>query len=549
MFKAVVLLEAKKLVTGRNRIFFVMLFCLLSFFCWDAIYRYKGILSTIRAFPKLENEYGTHGFELMFIPAPLSLVFDDLTLYDKMVVDIGAARVKSYNAFNGAVFLGEHKEYMNVAGIMLLLGGGLALIYGYGAAGNHEYLSISSAFARCNHAVFIFILVRVVLLNSVFWVLSAMTLLWPIIAGIEIGNLQFLYFMLGLSLVITCLIFSGALIGSLKNKMTHGFALLMVYLLLLVFIPGVFQKMVNIELQKDFKSFQELDSKRIKTSIAENRAETKKVLIRVGAYQTLAAFFPTTFYFALNKELSSQGFLNLIDFYCQVSDKKAAFIEYEKNGELVLPHPNGNTELFYAPSRLPGNFVLGILVSLVWLGVLAALAWIVFKPVPLGKRNQKMGDAGQDVALFLKESRTTVILTADPVRIAGLKAGLRLQHKRVVFVPAWSSLPGEIKVKWLFSFCQSTIPEKLRPLANRYCRTLPHDDKAKIIYALIGTVQADVFVFTEFLSGLSDEFGKQFALTLNSLKKGRRIVFFSHSLAVSAKIADDVIRFTADTPL
>ncbi|NIM15534.1 MAG: hypothetical protein GTO45_26440 [Candidatus Aminicenantes bacterium] len=102
------------------------------------------------------------------------------------------------------------------------------------------------------------------------------------------------------------------------------------------------------------------------------------IVKRVRTYQTLATIFPTTFYISTNKELSSKGFQNFINFYRYSYDMKQDFIKFyiyhkfylalPKSG--VEPFIKGNEDLFYGRSQLPNSFLLGLVLSILEIVIL-----------------------------------------------------------------------------------------------------------------------------------------------------------------------------------
>lgn len=100
----------------------------------------------------------------------------------------------------------------------------------------------------------------------------------------------------------------------------------------------------------------------------------------------------------------------------------------------------------------------------------------------------------------------------------------------------------------VFFFFKLPIPEKLKPLENENICDLDEDYRAMILTEIIRTSEADVFIFNNFLVGLSDKFYDYFADLLQTLKKDRYVIYFSRSMSAS-KIGDSTARFTDDTPI
>jgi hypothetical protein len=383
---------------------------------------YKTILESKKPFKKMEKDkvsmhihytfYGIRGVRLLFIPSPLSVIFDDLAVFEGMTAHVDTAeKLNISNSFKGKELFSDSGGYMDFSGIMLIIGSLLALLYGYDATRNKDYLRMISNISRSRKPVLLIIIARVVLLNMVFWALSGLTLLWLFILGINAANIFYLCFILGLTLVITFFVFLGATISSLKRGYI---ALGVVYFLLIFFIPWIIQKAVYVEAKKSIKKIHQFEyemfkyvmdfEKRfyerfgvwksgkiapngIKTMIQSGQEiEYKKLLVnekkrindilkRIRIYQSLAAFLPSTFYLSTNKELSSKGFQNFIDFYRYGYEMKFNFIKFyidrkfyrplPKNG--VEPFIKNNEDLFYGQSRLPQSFFIGLTLSVLYI--------------------------------------------------------------------------------------------------------------------------------------------------------------------------------------
>jgi hypothetical protein len=102
------------------------------------------------------------------------------------------------------------------------------------------------------------------------------------------------------------------------------------------------------------------------------------IIQRIRAYQTISALFPTAFYLSSNKELSSKGFQNFVNFYRYTYDMKFKFVDFYLDRKFYRPLPKsevepfikGNEDLFYGQSHLPQGFLLGLIMAVVYIAVL-----------------------------------------------------------------------------------------------------------------------------------------------------------------------------------
>ena len=144
----------------------------------------------------------------------------------------------------------------------------------------------------------------------------------------------------------------------------------------------------------------------------------------------------------------------------------------------------------------------------------------------------------------LKKDQTNVIFTSDKGLLPKLITKLRSKNTPFMFVPGPASLPGDTKVKNLFTLFGMAVPEVLEEIAGKYVFTLEPDQKGKVLVEITRSLTADVIIFDNFLAGLSDDIIHYFAGVLNSLKKGRKVVYFTNSLLVSTVIGDCGIKWT-----
>lgn len=432
MLKQIFVFESRNFFSNRNIIIFFIFFILLSAFSCDGIRDYKTIMEGKTPFQETEIEkvslfiqytfYGIRGVRLLFLPSPLSVLFNNLAVYSGLIANVDTAEgLYIYNnSFKGKALFSESGGFMDFSGILLLIGCFIALIYGYNITKKKEYLKLVAGISG-NKKVSIFILLsRIILLSLAFVLFSGLSLLWLLINGINVVNVFFGWFVIGLILVTTFFIITGALIGSLKNEMLKLIVLVCVYFSFLFLIPWVIEKAVYIDAVKNINSNYEFEYKKLKVMMDFERRsyeqigtwksgdvapdevkalvqsgqeiEYKKlqeyekkrldeIFRRVKVYRIISAIFPTTFYLSVNKELSSKGYHNFIIFYRRAHQMKYDFITfyiekkfYNKLPETgVEPFIKGDENLFYAKSRLPDNFVLGLFLNVFYIFLLFLL--------------------------------------------------------------------------------------------------------------------------------------------------------------------------------
>ncbi|MCP4148435.1 MAG: hypothetical protein GY757_11865 [bacterium] len=603
MLKHILSFEAKGLLNKRNIIIFCAIFVLLTVFCWEGITDYKLIIANKKPFQETERDkvsshihytfYGIRGVRLLFIPSPISIMFNDLSVFKGMTAHIDTAeKLNISNSFKGKDLFSDSGGYMDFAGIIFMISLFVALIYGYDATRNTEYLKLVSILYGHRNPTLLIILARAILLNVVFLLLCALPAAWATLNGMNTPGVFYLVFVMGLALVITFFILTGALIGEWKNKSVQFIALPVVYFVLVFCIPWLVQKAVYMEAKEGIQSIYNFEyqtfkyvmdfekqfyerfgvwksgqvaPEKIKTMIENSKASVYKILRkkeverlsgilkRVDNYQTIAAVFPTSFYLSINRELSSKGFQNVINFYRYAYDMKFKFIEFylERKFYRSLPESGvesfikNNEDLFEAKSHLPGNFRFGLLISTFWLFVLTVIIWFLsnrhFSLKPVGKEETKFDP--EDCKL----NKTTVILTPNPEHKAKLLAIYRFQKTDFLSVPSPGCLPDNAAVKDLFSFFRRDVTGNLEEVAHQSGYLLTPEYRALVILELVKSQKSDILIFDNFLSGLSESFITYFAESLEELKKEKRVIYFSKSLVKFGnqylQFADEEIKF------
>jgi len=265
---------------------------------------------------------------------------------------------------------------------------------------------------------------------------------------------------------------------------------------------------------------------------------------RISFHENASALFPSTFFLSTSNEMSSRGFSNMVEFNEYTQGKKKEFIWFiadiyilsnkVKEWKELVPFPKGDENIYKGQIRLPGNYGFGMAVSLIWLIVLFVLYWFMFNWM-LDRACETSRELSPDE---LKKSKTNVIFTSDKGLLPQLITKLRAQNIPFLLFPNPASLPGDITVKKLLSFFGLPVPEALQEIGGKYVYTLEMGEKVRVIIEIIKSLKADVLIFDNFLAGVSDDLVNYFAGVLNSLKKGRIVVYFTNSFLVTNVISD-----------
>lgn len=637
-FRAVFRLEFKRFWCKRNVLIFLVFFLLLLYFLQDGINNYHSILSNKDLFQETERtkvdqyvlytQYGAYGIRLLFIPSPLSVVFNNSSVFNGLIAGVDSGeRLNIYNNFKGKNLFAERSAgYMDFSGIIILLGCILALLYGFDALQNREYLKWLASFLGLRRFFFALLVSRVFLVGLLLVLLAGLSLAWMQVKGLSLFNVHFIYFILTAFLVLTFFLLVGALIGTLKNRTTGFIAIFSVYFIFIFLIPWTMSKIVyvragdiksiyQLELEKlriimDFerKSFNEVgiyrsgdvapqDIKRRIEKVLNN--EYKKIyrledemrediLRNIKRHHLITALIPTTFYTAVNYELSSSGYLNFLDYYVFSQERKRQFITFYVQKKFYSKSEPGKVETFikgdeniyYAANRLPGNFGYGVLLNLLYIAVLSLLTFLRFKK-SLYRRHRKRIPRLEALKFELEKGNCRVCHTSSselkdqvynffpgkgqvfPGRISinGQEIAAGDMKRDFVYTCHPAHIPGEIKVKDLFTCLfaaldvtkaqQDRTREELifEEIGNEHFSQLCHIDKVNILFAAARLKPAQVYLFNEIERDMDDVELECIAENVRELKKDNALLYLTRHLFFANKIADGNIVVARTTPV
>ena len=390
------------------------------------VQEFKELESII--FSKILNylHYSFQGFRVLYVPGEAAIFFGgagiilSLTAAVDSVTKLG---IKN-DCKSGFIFREYNFIPPGFAGLMMLLFSILALFNGYETFRDKEYLKFLSGFLSYKKIYFQLALVRFILLVLSFVLIFALMFACLFFRDVTLPaqDVQILFIYLAVTILLLLLFFlTGTITGSIRPKAAAVTATIALWLIALWFIPGVLSKIINrraekiissykIELEKfqimnDFEKraveendefnqknikgaqkviekFYNLDYKKMEAAEEKLKKDISEV---INYYRRLSIFFPTTFYHALCREASSMGFDNFIDFYSSLQENKRKFVRfwidrvYYNDPKVLVNFVKENENLYFARSRLPGNFAAGLLVLLFYIAVLTGVSFWCYK--------------------------------------------------------------------------------------------------------------------------------------------------------------------------
>jgi ABC-type transport system involved in multi-copper enzyme maturation permease subunit len=463
--------------------------------------------------------------------------------------------------------------------MFFLLGVLGCLVYGMDTMVRRDYLKFISIFTGMRKSFWFTITARLIILFMAYIFLYAISVL-PLLVfdGINLFSTSFPVILV---IILSFFFFFsiGCLVGLIKSYFTRTLILGAVYFITVILLPwglGFYSeisakdmptlidydfKNFNIAMKEDeylakkyglpkandvqkaeaIKDFKK-SMRKIKKTIGENEDSIRKhSLEKIKTQQTIAAFFPTLFYFAACESNGSVGVINCIDFHSYCLEKKDGFSDFIRENSFTedekdLPKKvenfiKGDEDLFFAKPKLPYSFLFGVICTLVYSLVILLIA---FKRLMKSLINAK---PKKNYAIENEEYNPVFSLCGNP----GIKADIvnfyRGKERAVVLEKINSRDFNGIKPHELFihvcrvnGIDEKKARENLSILGIRDLTGLSCDEEIIMkIYAAVRTaVDFDVIVIDEFVNKESREFENDVFRLLMALEKaGKKIVYLS----------------------
>ena len=276
---------------------------------------------------------------------------------------------------------------------------------------------------------------------------------------------------------------------------------------------------------------------------------------RVKAYHLVSSFFPTSFYNASNRELSSKGFKNFIIFYQFTFDKKCEFIAFYIDRKFYKPFPKTGLEpfiksdedLFHSQSQLPYFFWLGVFLTLFYTAVL------LFVFYRMQKKRMKIREPKTTYSIE-KEKDNPLFVLCENVSIKEDIFNYYQSQKSVCLEKINTgdfTFNGIKALEILKHLCQVSGIDETKALENlghmgiRDLTALPicHDIILKIYAAVSTAADSELIVLNDFLKNESREMQKSFFNLLLFLEKpGKKIIYLSCEMKQTASTLYDKIK-------
>lgn len=618
IFKTFFLFEWKRFFGKRNVILILLLLFLSVISIQNGVSEYKDILNRKEKFQEFErkkvthyltySQYGAYGVRTLFVPASMSVFFihsgviPELTSY----VDSGE-RLKIYQPLKGKnIFSLKKFGFTDFSGVILFFGGLLALFFGYDTFSNREYLKMLSSLSSRGGVFFSLMVSRILLMALILVSISITAYVQILLNSIRLHlHTGFLYFLLSILLVSLFFFTIGAILGTVRSKILGITALLSIWFILQYFIPtavntyiarrsDLITPLYQLEMDKlvllmDYENRTYKEAGRAKSGKDTDEQERKIILDywenefvkfqaleenmrgqmknNVSLFQQISMFFPSTFYLSATNELSSKGYENLIEFYRYVQNLKRDFVEfymkkrYFSNFSQVESFIKGGEDVFYANSRAPGYYFIGVLLNLLYIIFFIQMAYTRFRRSLLTVTEDENGDTfpGElklekgDFKVLVSEGKSLKNLLFNvfsgerealdrdgytlPVSVAGQPVAAK-NRQPFVYICHPEHIPGDIKVGHLLQLVrhmQHTDMEQngpsgayrdIKSLAAKQFALLKSHEKGMAILALLESCRCGIYLVHDTARSMPIELTVQLKEAMEALSRDGALVLY-----------------------
>jgi ABC-type Na+ transport system ATPase subunit NatA len=639
-FSSFFLLELKRLYSKRNIVVFLLFFLLCQYLVQVRINEYKLKLENKAEFHEIErtngekfmnySQYGTFGFRLMFIPPVISAFFSNSAVISELTafVDSGV-RLRIYNSLLGKnLFSDRSGGFKDLAGIILLFGTLIALYFGYDSFRYKEYIKFISSLSSTKPAFFSILFSRLILLNLNFLFIILFSLILMRINGLHLSLNEYINFSVFIFLTVLLLSFFlvvGAIIGCSKSNINAIVAIISVWVALAFLAPGIVTNIVNQRagrIESDFKvemdklqqlidfenraiaqaghfnpknansdperhlveSYWNKEFKEIQNLEKKRNMETLK---NAKSFQIFSIFAPTTFYIAMNNEISGLGYGSFSDFYQYTQNLREKFIHYYlqkifySNDTKVETFVKNDENIFVSKSRIPSTILFGIILNLLYLAVLFHFSFHRFRKYIFGLPDQRYQEL-KELEMELMTGKTVVLLTADngisgqlynffTGHDNGFEGVVMLDEEDMaadgnredfLYLCRPEEIPGDIKVGDFVKFfsrllyvskrenAQMYLDLQLDTLEGKLFSQLNDAQKGRILMTAAIKKMSAIYMIHDLARGMPVDFVMEFIDVLNRVKEdGAAILYLSRDVLFASKIADRLTYLLTDPTL
>ena len=361
------------------------------------------------------RQYATYGIKMMFIPSQFSILFNDST-FELLISNGNIADTFDIDSpKKGKEIFSENSPFLNFIGVALLFIFYFGIVYGKDTTINKDYLKFLSNRFGSKKCLWFILFFRLILFTTAFLLMFVINITVLLLNNINLFQAPLITFFWGMILLTAVSFAIGCLLGTVKSNFRRNTAFFVIYVvsaILLVLLLNFFTKINAGDIKPVFEfdienleavMFEErmyfnkngslplnrnptreetIDARQAVLNQAEkisaNLDRLKSQLIsKIKARKFVASLFPTLFYFSICEDASTNSHDRFIDFYTFSQKRKQEFGKFCVDKMYQYPLPKNrpkienfikdNEDLFFAKSKLPRNFLLGSIISILWI--------------------------------------------------------------------------------------------------------------------------------------------------------------------------------------
>lgn len=445
--------EFKRIFKDKKVVLFIAFILSLSlFYASSGIKGYKSFLSKKESFFQYEKQkvnqyinyaqYGGHGFRVLYEISPLKIFFFNSTVFQNIEGNIDTLEtLKIYHSFKGKNLFSYSGNFKDFSGSIFLFGSIFMLYMGAAVLKSKNYFKSLFTQFGFNRAILSPFILRFLLLNLFFILLSGTVFLFLIIREIPLNiNViySFTFFLIYSLLFLNSFYFAGFLLKIIFNfKPIAYLGLIILWIVSIFLIPEINRSNLSIKSQQ-LPSNEKFNIKKLKTLMDfERRARViakkeidkkmeiaikkgkkynygwqveiqkklaaefqrnefllninremvlkKKMKEIIEKYESISLLHPSLYYSVVSREISGQGYYGYLDFFEYVIKMRTNFMSfYIKNRynyvkKKVESFIKKDENIFKARSHVPKTFWYGVGITLCYCIVMFIASYLLLK--------------------------------------------------------------------------------------------------------------------------------------------------------------------------
>ncbi len=529
---AIFLLVLKRFFRLKTLVALLVILIVTTLIFIGSINEFQDSLSKSQRFQELDKKkvakmtnytcYSVLGVKFFYVPSALGKFLKPIGMTAELSgrVDSLTTLEILINAKSKTIFAEDVISPFRLSFLILILGSLFVLFLGRNLLRNKEFMkTLAGQFGHFKS--FVYLTLSTNILITLFLILFlGILILVSTLFGIDLSSAA-VNTLLGYFAVIWIMYvsfyFAGVIIGSFKNREYSVYILLGLWAISVFVIPGGLNAYISKRADNITSTFdielkqmtilleyeQEMEEKYGKADINNILVERENVEYyyrdvypqiealennlkceiteNIERQRNLSIWFPTTFFRITGNYASGYGLDNYLIFYSKLQGEKKGFLRfmidrvvYNDPKVMVSYIDENHTNLFYATSTLPVNFLKGVAINLGYCFILFFVAFFRFKRALCPALKTRIST--EKLNIKIKTGERTTLHAYEPEIIPEivnaffgvskyLKGKITIddtnldtsQKKNILYLPKPSEIPGDIKTLDLLAFFKRSL--------------------------------------------------------------------------------------------